>query len=177
MAASVNRVILIGNLGADPEIRSTQNGKRIANLRLATSETWKDASGARQERTSWHQIAIFSEGLVGVVEKYLRKGSKIYVQGSLQTRKWQDKQGQDRYTTEVVLQGYNCELVMLDGASGGGTRQPVSAGAVDDNYYPQPDDEQSWQSAPVGKAGGGYGAAKSGGGAWKEKKMDEDVPF
>ena len=124
MAGSLNKVMLIGNLGADPEIRSFQNGGKVANLRIATSETWKDRNtGERQERTEWHNVAIFSEGLVGVVERYLRKGSKVYIEGSLQTRKWQDSSGQDKYTTEVVLRGMNGTLTMLDGAPGGGGGQ------------------------------------------------------
>jgi single-strand DNA-binding protein len=129
MAGSLNKVMLIGNLGADPEIRSFQNGGKVANLRIATSETWKDRqTGERKEKTEWHTVAIFSEGLVGVVERYLKKGSKVFVEGKLQTRKWQDKDGNDRYTTEIVLQGYDATLVMLDGrgegggASGGGGR-------------------------------------------------------
>ncbi len=108
MAGSLNKVMLVGNLGADPEIRSFQNGGKVANLRIATSETWKDRNtGERQERTEWHTVAIFSEGLVGVVERFLRKGSKVYLEGKLQTRKWQDQSGQDRYSTEVVLQGFD----------------------------------------------------------------------
>ena len=119
--ASLNKVQLIGNLGADPEIRSFQNGGRVANLRIATSESWKDkATGERKEKTEWHTIALFSDGLVGVAERYLKKGSKVYIEGQLQTRKWQDKDGNDRYSTEVVLQGYDSKLVMLDGASGNG---------------------------------------------------------
>lgn len=121
MAGSVNKVILLGNLGRDPEIRSFSNGNRVANLRIATSETWRDRnSGERREKTEWHSVAIFSEGLVKVAEQYLRKGSKVYIEGQLQTRKWQDQSGQDRYSTEVVLQGFNASLVMLDGRSGGG---------------------------------------------------------
>lgn len=120
MAGSLNKVMLIGNLGADPEIRSFQNGGKVANLRIATSETWKDKNtGERQERTEWHTVAIFSEGLVGVVERFLRKGSKVYIEGQLATRKWQDQSGNDRYSTEVVLRGMNGSLTMLDGASGG----------------------------------------------------------
>ncbi|KZY21969.1 single-stranded DNA-binding protein, partial [Erythrobacter sp. HI0038] len=120
MAGSLNKVMLIGNLGADPEIRSFQNGGKVANLRIATSETWKDRNtGERQERTEWHTVAIFSEGLVGVVERFLRKGSKVYIEGQLQTRKWQDQSGNDRYSTEVVLRGLNGTLTMLDGAQGG----------------------------------------------------------
>ncbi|AEH63402.1 single-stranded DNA-binding protein [Zymomonas mobilis] len=121
MAGSVNKVILLGNLGRDPEIRSFSNGNRVANLQIATSETWRDRnSGERREKTEWHSVAIFSEGLVKVAEQYLRKGSKVYIEGQLQTRKWQDQSGQDRYSTEVVLQGFNASLVMLDGRSGGG---------------------------------------------------------
>src|SRR5947209_3293287 len=121
MAGSVNKVILVGNLGRDPEIRSTQDGTRIANLRLATSENWRDrATGERKERTEWHSVAIFNERLVELAEKYLKKGSKIYVEGQLQTRKWQDQQGQDRYSTEVVLSRFRGELTMLDPARGSG---------------------------------------------------------
>lgn len=120
MAGSVNRVILVGNLGQDPEVRSFQNGGKIANLRIATSETWKDRnSGERRERTEWHTIAIYSEPLVRVAEQFLRKGSKVYVEGQLETRKWQDQQGNDRYSTEVALRPFRSELHMLDGKSGG----------------------------------------------------------
>ncbi|WP_210092259.1 single-stranded DNA-binding protein [Ruegeria sp. HKCCSP346] len=125
MAGSVNKVILVGNLGRDPEVRTFQNGGKVCNLRIATSETWKDRNtGERRERTEWHSVAIFNEGLVRVAEQYLRKGSKVYVEGQLQTRKWQDQSGQDRYSTEVVLQGFGSTLVMLDvrgeGSGGGG---------------------------------------------------------
>lgn len=114
MAGSVNKVILIGNLGADPEIRHTNDGRPIANLRIATSETWRDRnSGERREKTEWHNVVIFSEGLCKIAEQYLRKGSKVYVEGQLQTRKWQDRDGNDRYTTEVVLQGYNLSLIHI----------------------------------------------------------------
>jgi len=120
MAGSVNKVILVGNLGADPEVRKFQNGGSVCNLRIATSETWKDKNtGERRENTQWHSVAIFSEGLVRVAEQYLRKGSKVYLEGQLETRKWQDKDGNDRYTTEVVLRGFNGTLVMLDGRAGG----------------------------------------------------------
>ena len=120
MAGSVNKVILIGNLGADPEIKSFQNGGKIANIRIATSEQWKDRmTGERKERTEWHTVAIFNEGLVGVVERYLKKGSKVYVEGQLETRKWQDQQGNDRYSTEVALRPFRSELHMLDGKAGG----------------------------------------------------------
>jgi len=121
VAGSVNKVILVGNLGRDPEIRSTQDGMRVANLSLATSESWRDkATGERRERTEWHRIVIFNENLVKVAEQYLKKGSKIYVEGSLQTRKWTDQQGQERYSTEVVLQRFRGELTMLDGRGEGG---------------------------------------------------------
>ena len=120
MAGSVNKVILVGNLGKDPEIRRTQDGRPIANLRIATSETWRDkSSGERREKTEWHSVVIFNENLCKVAEQYLRKGAKVYIEGQLQTRKWQDQQGQDRYSTEVVLQGFNSALTMLDRAGGG----------------------------------------------------------
>ncbi len=152
MAGSVNKVILVGNLGADPEIRCTQDGKPIANLRMATSESWRDRhTGERRERAEWHRVVIFSEGLARVAEQYLRKGSKVYIEGQLQTRKWQDQSGQDRYTTEVVLQGFNASLQMLDrkqdsqmqgggGAienSGFGSQAPADRGA----YHADLDDE------------------------------------
>ena len=139
MAGSVNKVILIGNLGADPEVRHTQDGRPIVNLRLATSESWRDkASGERKERTEWHRVVIFSEPLCRVAEQYLKKGSKIYVEGQLQTRKWQDQSGQDRYSTEVVLQGFNSQLTMLDGRQGGGgeAREPAGASGRSTNTCP-----------------------------------------
>ncbi|MAW81174.1 MAG: single-stranded DNA-binding protein [Parvularcula sp.] len=121
MAGSINKVILVGNLGADPEIRQTKDGKPIANLSVATSESWKDRNtGERREKTEWHRVVIFNEGLTRIAEQYLKKGSKVYLEGQLQTRKWQDQNGQDRYTTEVVLQGFNSNLTMLDGRSSGG---------------------------------------------------------
>jgi single-strand DNA-binding protein len=130
--AGVNKVILIGNLGADPEVRAFSNGGKVANLRIATSETWKDKNtGERKEKTEWHQVAIFQEGLVRIAEQYLKKGSKVYIEGKLQTRKWQDQSGADRYSTEVVLQGYGGTLTMLDGAGGGagGQSTPSSQGS------------------------------------------------
>ena len=144
MAGSVNKVILIGNLGADPEVKSFQNGGRIANLRIATSESWKDkASGERKERTEWHSVAVQSDGLVGVVERYLRKGSKVYIEGHLRTRKWQDQSGNDRYTTEISVGGMGGVLTMLDGPSGqsndvprntgGNSRQAPPADDLDDS--------------------------------------------
>ena len=147
MAGSLNKVMLIGNLGADPEIRSFQNGGRVANLRIATSENWKDKStGERREKTEWHTVAIFSDGLVNVVERYLKKGSKVFVEGKLQTRKWQDQNGQDKYTTEVVLRGYGGNLTMLDSRadSGGG----YGGGSGGGNFG---------QSGPMDNQGGGGG--------------------
>lgn len=142
MAGSVNKVILVGNLGADPEIRHTQDGRPIANLRVATSESWRDKnSGERREKTEWHRVVIFSEGLCRIAEQYLRKGSKVYLEGQLQTRKWQDKEGQDRYSTEVVLQGFNATLTMLDSRNSGdsmgssdsfGSSTPASMGNFQD---------------------------------------------
>jgi single-strand DNA-binding protein len=144
--ASLNKVMLIGNLGADPEIRSFQNGGKVANLRLATSESWKDkTTGERKERTEWHTVAIFNDGLVGVVERFLKKGSKVYIEGQLQTRKWQDKDGADRYSTEVVLQGFGGTLVMLDGAKssggGGGDYTPTPTPTPSAEPYPDIDDD------------------------------------
>src|SRR5690554_3911155 len=122
MAGSVNKVILVGNLGADPEIRRTQDGRPIANLRIATSESWRDRNtGERREKTEWHRVVVFNEGLCKVIEQYLKKGAKVYIEGALQTRKWTDQSGQERYSTEVVLQGFNSTLTMLDGRSGGGS--------------------------------------------------------
>jgi single-strand DNA-binding protein len=158
MAGSVNKVILIGNLGADPEIRKTNDGRPIANLRIATSESWKDkATGERREKTEWHRVVIFSEGLCRIAEQYLKKGAKVYIEGSLQTRKWQDKEtGADRYSTEVVLQNFNSTLTMLDGRSGG-------AGLSDDGG------SDFGASGPVSKprvAAGG-----------KRNEIDDDIPF
>ena len=168
MAGSLNKVMLIGNLGADPEIRSFQNGGKVANLRIATSESWKDKNtGERQERTEWHNVAIFSEGLVGVVERYLRKGSKVYIEGQLQTRKWQDQQGQDKYTTEVVIRGMNGVLTMLDGAPGGGGGQ---RGGGDWN--------QGGGSSGGGSGrGSGAGGSPGGGGSSFADDLDDDIPF
>ncbi|MEQ1725439.1 MAG: single-stranded DNA-binding protein [Sphingopyxis sp.] len=165
MAGSVNKVILIGNLGADPEVKSFQNGGRICNLRIATSENWKDrATGERKERTEWHNVTINSDGLVGVAEKYLRKGSKIYVEGQLRTRKWQDRDGNDRYTTEVSIGGMGGVLTMLDGAPGGGSggsRQGGSGG---------------WDS-PSGNGGSSSGGSSAGGGSPFPDDLDDEVPF
>ncbi len=176
MAGSLNKVMLIGNLGADPEIRSFQNGGKVANLRIATSETWKDRNtGERQERTEWHTVAIFSEGLVGVVERYLRKGSKVYIEGQLQTRKWQDQSGNDRYSTEVVIRGLGGTLTMLDGASGGGGGGGQRGGGSWDQGGggQQSGGGDNWRSGG-GSSGGGSGG--SGGGS-NYDDLDDDIPF
>jgi len=175
MAGSVNKVILVGNLGADPEVRSFQNGGKVCNLRIATSESWKDRNtGQRQERTEWHNVAIFSEGLVGVAERYLRKGSKIYVEGQLRTRKWQDQSGNDRYTTEVVLQGPGAVMTMLDGAPGGGGGGGQRSGGWGS-------DNMGGGSSGGGSSGGwGGGNGPSGGGApagGYGDDLDDDIPF
>ncbi|MDP6427273.1 MAG: single-stranded DNA-binding protein [Rhodospirillales bacterium] len=146
MAGSVNKVILIGNLGADPEVRLSQDGKKIVNMRLATSESWKDRqTGERRERTEWHRVVCFSDGLSGIIEQYVKKGSKIYVEGQLRTRKWQDQSGQDRYSTEVVLDGFNGVMTMLDSRGGGGGDAP-SYGGGDDYGAPS----GGGDSGPVG---------------------------
>ena len=171
MAGSLNKVMLIGNLGADPEIRSFQNGGKVCNLRIATSETWKDRNtGERQERTEWHTVAIFSEGLVNVCENYLKKGSKVYVEGKLQTRKWQDQQGNDRYSTEVVLRGYDGTLTMLDGAGGGGGSGGGRSGGGG-NYGGGSGSGGGWN-----QGGGGQGGANQGGGS-NYDDLDDDIPF
>lgn len=167
MAGSLNKVMLIGNLGADPEIRTFQNGGRVANLRIATSETWKDRNtGERQERTEWHTVAIFSEGLVGVVERYLKKGSKVYIEGQLQTRKWQDQNGQDRYSTEVVIRGLGGTLTMLDGASGGGGGQ--RGGWNQSGGGQQSGGDDNWRGSG---SGGGSGSGSN------FDDLDDDIPF
>ena len=163
MAGSVNKVILIGNLGADPEVRRTNDGRPIVNLRIATSETWRDkASGERREKTEWHRVVIFNEGLCRVAEQYLRKGSKVYLEGQLQTRKWQDQSGQDRYSTEVVLQGFNSQLTMLDGRG-----DSAGAGAGGD----------FGRSSPMESERGGGGSVGRSGGASLAEELDDDIPF
>lgn len=170
MAGSLNKVMLIGNLGADPEVRSFQNGGKVCNLRIATSETWKDRNtGERQERTEWHNVAIFSEGLIGVVERFLKKGSKVYVEGSLRTRKWQDQSGQDRYTTEVVLQGPGAVMTMLDGAQGGGGGR--SGGGEWGGGSSGGDKRGGWGNE---SGGGSSGGGAKGGFA---DDLDDDIPF
>ena len=167
MAGSLNKVMLIGNLGADPEVRSFQNGGKVCNLRIATSENWKDRqTGERKEKTEWHTVAIFSEGLVGVAERFLKKGSKVYLEGKLQTRKWQDQSGNDRYSTEVVLQGPNAVMTMLDGPQGGGGGGGQRSGG--------------WQQGGGQDTGGGdnwrSGGSGSGGGS-NYDDLDDDIPF
>ena len=155
MAGSINKVILVGNLGADPEIRQTKDGRPIANLSVATGESWKDKNtGERREKTEWHRVVIFNEGLAKIAEQYLRKGSKVYLEGQLQTRKWQDQNGQDKYATEVVLQGYNGNLTMLDSRQGGGDFAGSSTGSI-------------------GSGGGGDSLPPSSPGG----DMDGDIPF
>jgi len=173
MAGSVNKVILVGNLGADPEIKRTQDGRPIANLRVATSESWRDRNtGERREKTEWHRVVIFSEGLCKIAEQYLRKGSKVYIEGQLQTRKWQDQSGQDRYSTEVVLQGFNATLTMLDGRGEG-------AGSSGGDYDGGGSDfGQSGPSQSGGRGGGGRSQAPApGGGGSFGGDLDDEIPF
>ncbi|MGC2776133.1 MAG: single-stranded DNA-binding protein [Bradyrhizobium sp.] len=165
MAGSVNKVILVGNLGKDPEIRRTQDGRPIANLSIATSETWRDkATGERKEKTEWHRVVIFNEGLCKVAEQYLKKGAKVYIEGALQTRKWTDQSGVEKFSTEVVLQGFNSTLTMLDGRGGGG------GGSFADE--PGGDFGSSGPSmAPPRRA------VASAGGGGRNSDMDDDIPF
>ena len=166
MAGSVNKVILVGNLGADPEVKSFQNGGRICNLRIATSEDWKDrTTGEKKERTEWHQVVLNSDDLVGVAERFLRKGSKVYIEGQLQTRKWQDQSGNDRYTTEIRVGGFDGKLVMLDSRSGGGQ----GGGGSSDGGW-----NQGGGSSGSGAPGGG--SSGFGGGDF-DSDLDDDVPF
>jgi single-strand DNA-binding protein len=167
MAGSVNKVILVGNLGRDPEVRTFPNGGKVCNLRIATSESWRDkSSGERKERTEWHSVAIFNENLARIAEQYLRKGSKVYLEGQLETRKWQDQSGADRYTTEVVLRQFRGELTLLDGRGEGGGMEDRGIGED-----PGFDDRAS----PSGRgAGGGFGGGRSGGG---RSDMDDEIPF
>jgi single-strand DNA-binding protein len=161
MAGSINKVILVGNLGKDPEIRRTQDGRPIANLRVATTETWRDkATGEKRERTEWHSVVIFSEGLCRVAEQYLKKGSKVYLEGQLQTRKWQDQSGQDRYTTEVVLQNFNSQMVLLDKPGAG-----VGGGMQEDDY------------PGYSSGGGGDSFGRSSTKPVFDKKIDDEIPF
>lgn len=182
MAGSLNKVMLIGNLGADPEIRTFNNGGKVANLRIATSEQWKDRqTGERKEKTEWHTVAIFSEGLVGVVERYLKKGSKVFVEGKLQTRKWQDQNGQDRYSTEIVIQGLGGTLTMLDGpgggAGGGGGSMGGGGGRSGGGTYGS-GGGGGWDQGggSAGGSGGGFGGGPSGGSGGYDD-LDDDIPF
>ncbi|ABC62131.1 single-stranded DNA-binding protein [Erythrobacter litoralis] len=176
MAGSLNKVMLIGNLGQDPEVRSFQNGGKVCNLRIATSETWKDRnSGERQERTEWHTVAIFSEGLVNVAERYLKKGSKVYIEGQLQTRKWQDQSGNDRYSTEVVLRGYNGTLTMLDGAGGG--QGGGGGGGYGGGGQRSGGNNGGWDQGGGGQSGGQSGGGSGGGGGSNYDDLDDDIPF
>ncbi len=173
MAGSVNKVILVGNLGRDPESRSFQNGGKVVNLRIATSETWKDrASGERKEKTEWHSVAIFNENIGRIAEQYLRKGSKVYIEGQLQTRKWQDQSGADKYTTEIVIQNFNGQLTLLDGRNEGGGSGGGSSGGG------------NWSQDDGGDRGnfGGSSGSSSGGGRMAgssafDSDLDDDVPF
>ena len=185
MAGSLNKVMIIGNLGADPEVKSFQNGGRIANLRIATSENWKDkATGERKERTEWHTVVINSDGLVGVAERYLRKGSKVYIEGQLRTRKWQDASGNDRYSTEVSVGGVGGVMTMLDGAkdgagggggaksggdwSGGGSSGGSGGGGARSGG--------GWNESGGGSSGGSGGGSRGGGGGFADD-LDDDIPF
>ena len=177
MAGSVNKVILIGNLGRDPEVRSFQNGGKVCNLRIATSETWKDRNtGERREKTEWHSVAIFQEGLVRIAEQYLKKGSKVYIEGQLQTRKWQDQSGADRYSTEVVLQGFGGTLTMLDGpggagSGGGGGGGGGYGGGGGGGYGGGGNDYGGGYDSGPSSSGGGAGG---GGGS---RDLDDEIPF
>lgn len=184
MAGSVNKVILVGNLGKDPEVRSTQDGNKIVNLTLATSETWNDrASGERKEKTEWHRVVVFNDRVADVAEKFLKKGAKIYVEGSLQTRKWTDQQGQERYSTEVVISRFNGQLTMLDGRSGGGDGGGYAGGSEagassggGGGYAPR-------ERAPAASGAarpGGAGRGGAGGPSWDAPKggdLDDEIPF
>ncbi|SDK76511.1 single-stranded DNA-binding protein [Aliiruegeria lutimaris] len=172
MAGSVNKVILVGNLGRDPEVRTFQNGGKVCNLRIATSETWKDRNtGERRERTEWHSVAIFSEPLARVAEQYLRKGSKVYIEGQLETRKWQDQSGQDRYSTEVVLRPYRSELTILDSRSGGGG-DTGGFGGGDGGY-----DDRGSYGGGGGQPGGNYGGGGKSGPGGPGGDIDDEIPF
>ncbi len=189
MAGSVNKVILVGNVGKDPEIRRTQDGRPIANLSIATSESWRDkATGEKKEKTEWHRVVIFSEPLCKIVEQYVKKGAKLYIEGQLQTRKWTDQSGAEKYSTEVVLQGFNGSLTMLDGA-GGGRGAGAGAGMQESGQadYGGMDSGGFGSSSGGGSSGGGYsepkrggGKAASNGGASKggfDKALDDEIPF
>ncbi|MER8573992.1 single-stranded DNA-binding protein [Mesorhizobium sp. M1338] len=173
MAGSVNKVILVGNLGADPEIRRLNSGEPVVNIRIATSESWRDKnSGERKEKTEWHNVVIFNEGIAKVAEQYLKKGMKVYVEGQLQTRKWQDQTGADKYTTEVVLQKFRGELQMLDARGQG------EGGQIGGNAGGNSRGSDFGQSSPSeGFNRGGGGGAKSGGGGGSSRELDDEIPF
>jgi single-strand DNA-binding protein len=180
MAGSVNKVILVGNLGKDPEVRSTQDGNKIVNLTLATGETWNDrASGERKEKTEWHRVVVFNDRVADVAERFLKKGAKIYVEGSLQTRKWTDQQGQERYTTEVVIGRFNGQLTMLDGRSGGGESGGYGGGS-DPGASPSGGAYTPRERAPAGATRPTGGAGRAGGPSWDAPKggdLDDEIPF
>ena len=181
MAGSVNKVILVGNLGRDPEVKSMQDGRSLVNMSVATSENWRDRnSGERREKTEWHTVVVFNEGLCKVVEQYVKKGAKLYIEGALQTRKWQDQTGNDRYSTEIVLQGFNSTLTMLDGrGEGGGERRGGGDFGGGGNYgggAPNYDDYGSRPSSG-GSSGSSGGGSRSGGGGSLSRDMDDDIPF
>lgn len=180
MAGSVNKVIIVGNLGRDPESKTFQNGGKVVNLRIATSDSWKDKNtGEKKESTEWHSVAIFNEGLANVAERYLRKGSKVYIEGALKTRKWQDASGNDRYSTEVVLQGFNSVLTMLDGPQGSGGGSGGGMGGGGSDWDGGGRDDFGGGSAPArgggNRGGGGFGGGNSGVGFPDD--LDDDVPF
>ncbi|WP_409433763.1 single-stranded DNA-binding protein [Litorimonas sp. RW-G-Af-16] len=171
MAGSVNKVILVGNVGNDPEIRTFGNGGKVANLSLATSESWRDKqSGEKKEKTEWHRVAVFGEGLVGVIERYVKKGSKLYIEGKLQTRKWQDRDGNDKYTTEIVLQGPGTNLTMLDSAGGQGGGNRGGGGG-----YNQ--DGGGYGNMDQGNRGGGSRSASAMEGPADNFDLDDEIPF
>jgi single-strand DNA-binding protein len=174
MAGSVNKVILVGNLGRDPEVRRLNSGDQVVNLRIATSESWRDkASGERKERTEWHNVVIYNENLGKIAEQYLKKGSKVYIEGQLQTRKWQDQSGQEKYTTEVVLQRFRGELTILDSRGGGGDYADNGGGSDFGRATPMEGGREGG-----GRSGGGGrpAAARAGGGAMAED-LDDEIPF
>ncbi|MCC5979484.1 MAG: single-stranded DNA-binding protein [Salinarimonas sp.] len=181
MAGSVNKVILVGNLGRDPEVRRTGNGDPVVNLRIATSETWRDKqSGERRERTEWHSVVIFNEPLGRIAEQYLKKGTKVYIEGQLQTRKWQDQSGADRYSTEIVLQRYRGEMTILDsrgGGGGGGQDDGGGYGGGGDEFGRSSPMENRPARAGSGGGGGGGGSGSAGGGGSRYDDLDDDIPF
>ena len=184
MAGSVNKVIIVGNLGRDPEVRSFQNGGKVVNLRIATSETWRDkASGERKEKTEWHSVAIFNEALGKIAEQYLKKGSTVYIEGQLETRKWQDQSGADRYTTEIVVKQFRGELTLLGGRDGGGGGGGAGGGAGGGTGY---EDRGGYEEQGGGSGGGSGGSyrggasgagAVTGGGGGGRSDMDDEIPF